>query len=387
MSDINFVEVDAGKIENDLIQQFEQALGETFYPADERRIFLQQETPVIVGLKNEINDSARQNLIRYARGSVLDALGEFYGNRGLRLTAQKAVVTLRFTLSAVMVTDITVPKGTRATPDGAIYFATTIDLQIPAGQTTGDVSAEAADVGTQYNGYIAGQIKTIVDPVPYVASVTNTDTSAGGGDVESDDNYRARLQLLPESFSTAGPEGAYIFWAKSADSTIVDVAVDSPSAGVVRIVPLLINGGIPGQTILDSVLAATSAKDRRPLTDQVQAAAPTAVNYNITLTYYLDADQKADETTYRQAIEGVNLDCGADSAIAAYTSWQQEKLGRAINPDQLRYFIQAAALYQAGAVTKTAVKRIALTDPVYTAITSIQVAKAVTITVTYGGLE
>ncbi|WP_162991122.1 hypothetical protein [Biomaibacter acetigenes] len=39
MSEVNFVEVDAESLKNQLIQDFESALGETFYPGDERRIF------------------------------------------------------------------------------------------------------------------------------------------------------------------------------------------------------------------------------------------------------------------------------------------------------------------------------------------------------------
>lgn len=387
MIDIQFVEVDAGAIEADLITQFEQALGVTLYPADERRIFLQQLAQVIVAEKNSINDSARQNLSRYSRDIVLDAWGERYGSRGKRLAGNKALIPIRVTLSAVQSLDVTVPKGTRITPEGTLFFATTADLKVIAGQSTIEGYAEALDIGERYNGFSVGAIKNIVDPVPYVSSITNTDVSADGSDVETDDNYRKRLWLLPESFSTAGPEGAYIFWAKSADSSIVDIAVDSPSAGVVRIIPLLKDGGIPGQIVLDKVLAAVSAKDRRPLTDNVQTDIPSVVNYDINLTYYLDEDIKADEMNYRKTIEGKNLDCASDSAIYQFISWQQSKLGRSVSPDQLRYFLQSATSYQLNGQNKTAVKRLALTAPVYTAITAIQVAKVGTITVTYGGLE
>lgn len=388
MSDINFIEVDAGQIQSDLIQGFETALRTTLYPADERRIFLQQETPVIVALKNVINDSARQNLLRYARDEVLDALGEFWGSRGLRLAAQKATVPLRITLSAAQPTDTIISKDDiEVTPDGKLNFVGTVDVTIPAGQLTANTQGISEVAGAQYNGFTAGQIKTIIKPIPYVSSIVNTDVSSSGADAESNDNYRARIQLLPESFSTAGPEGAYIFWAKTADSSIADVYPDSPSPCVVMITVLLKDGGIPTQDILDKVLAVTSPKNRRPLTDQVQAQAPTTVNYDITLTYYLDKNQSADETNYRKAIEGENLDSGADSAVAQYFSWQQSALGLAISPDILRYFIQSAAQYQTGSTTKTAVKRIDFTAPAYTAITKTQVAKVGTVNVTYGGLE
>ncbi|TZE82008.1 baseplate assembly protein [Calorimonas adulescens] len=374
MSGINFVDVDAESLKNQLIQDFESALGETFYPGDERRIFLLQILPLIVGLKNDINESAKQNLLRYARGSMLDALGEFYNTP--RLQAQKATVTLRFTLSGPQAMEVIIPKGTRATPDGNIYFATNADLVIPPGQITGDITAVSTEAGAKYNDYAPGQIKTIVDPVPYVASVTNIDTSSGGADIEPDDDgvniwsrYRERIRLAPESFSVAGPEGAYIYWAKTADANIIDVSVSSPSAGTVKVVPLLKDGEIPSQAILDKVSTIVSSKDKRPLTDNVQVAAPTTVSYDITLTYYIALERQTEETIIRNAIEGTG------GAIDQYKSWQAGKLGRAVNPDYLRQLILNAGAF-----------RIDIISPMYIEINPDQVAKAGTVTVTYGGL-
>lgn len=365
--DIQFVEVDSKAIYDKLISDFENALGETLYPGDERRIFLLQELPVIVGLKNDINESAKQNFLRYATGNKLDVLGEFYN--ALRLPAQKATTTLRFTLSSVQPTNITIPRGTRVTPDGLLYFATTEDLIIPAGQTTGDVTAESTEAGAKYNDFAPGQIKNIVDPLPYVASVTNLDSSSGGADVEDDDSYRERIRLAPESFSVAGPEGAYIYWAKTADVNIIDVSVTSPSPGVVKIVPLMANGKIPSQVILDKISAIVSSKDKRPLTDDVQVTAPAEVSYNIELTYYIATERQTEENAIRNAIEGLG------GAVDQYKLWQAGKLGRAINPDYLRQLMLNAGAF-----------RIDITTPVYTEINADEVAIAGTVTINYGGL-
>lgn len=368
MSEIKFVEVDSLAIQNEMIKDFESALGETLYPGDERRIFLLQMLPIIVGIKNDINNTGRQNLLRYAAGDVLDAMGEFYDCT--RLAAQKATVTMQFTLSAAQATDVIIAAGTRVTPDGTLYFATTEALTITTGNTTGTVSAEAMVAGEIYNGYAAGQIKTLVDIVAYVALVVNINESSGGSDTESDDSYRERIRLAPESYSGAGPTGAYEYWAKTADVNIVDVTVDSPSAGTVRIVPLMENGGVPSQEVLDAVEAIVTADNRRPLTDNVTVVAPTQVPYNITLTYYIATADQAKESSIRNAIE----DSGG--ALDQYKAWQCAKLGSAINPDQLRYYLMAAGA-----------SRIALTDPAYTALNVDEVAAAGTITVTYGGLE
>jgi phage-related baseplate assembly protein len=365
---MNFLTIDSESIKKELITAFEAALGETLNPGDERHTFLMQFLQVIVGIKNDINNSARSNMLKYATSETLDEMGQFYGCT--RLPAQKATVTMRFTLSAIQAEDISIPSGTRVTPNGTLYFSTKEEIKITAGQNYVDIIAEATLPGSAHNGFTAGQIKTLVDSIAFIASVTNTTASSGGSDIESDKNYRERIRLAPESYSTAGPSGSYEYWAKTADSTISDVKVTSPSAGTVQIVPLLINGEIPGQNILDKVLAAVSSKDRRPITDNVTVVAPTKVNYDITLTYYISSADQVNESVICAEIED------AGGAIDLYKAWQCEKLGRQINPDQLRYYI-----------LKSGAARIVLTAPVYTDINDNQVAAAGTVTVTYGGLE
>lgn len=368
LADIEFVDINTNTIENELIGAYEAATGEPLYPGDERRIFLMNLVPVIAAIKNSINDTGNQNLLSNARGVKLDALGELHSTT--RLAAQKAMVTMRFTLSSAQPSSVTVPLGTRVTPDGVIMFATTQPLVIASGQTYADVKAEAIEAGAAYNNYAPGQIKALVDPIEYISSVSNIDTSSGGADIESDDDYRERIRQAPESFSVAGPEGAYIYLALTADSTIADISVTSPSAGVVKIVPLLVGGVVPGQAILDKITEVVSAKDKRPLTDNVQVVAPVEVTYNIDLTYYISSSRQTEETAIKEAIEG------ADGAIEAYKAWQSEKLGRAINPDELRYRIMKEGAY-----------RVVLNSPVYTAVDPDKVAKIGTINVVYGGLE
>jgi len=375
MSEINFVEVDAAAIESQMIRDFENALQTTLYPGDERRIFLEQEIQVIVGLKNNINDAARQNLLRYMRGVQLDIYGERVNCP--RLPAQMASVTLQWTLSAAQATDIIIEKGKRATPDGQLFFANAEDLIIPAGQTSGTVKGIATIAGTAHNGLTAGQISTIVDPTPFVASVTNIDTSSGGTDIEPDDDgvniwsgYRERIRLAPTSFSTAGPEDAYVFWAKSASQNIIDVAPLSPNPGEIQIVVLMADGNAASQDILDAVLAACTPKNRRPLTDSVTAVAATEVPYNLTVTYYIDQANAEQAAVIQDAIEG------AGGAVEQYILWQRSKLGRAINPDHFRFL-----------ALKAGASRLVVTAPVFTEIEADEVAIVDTVTITYGGLE
>lgn len=116
-------------------------------------------------------------------------------------------------------------------------------------------------------------------------------------DDETDDALRERIKLAPESFTTAGSRGSYIYHAKSADSSIVDVAVLSATPGTVQVYPLVATG-LPDQAILDAVLAICSAEDVRPLTDEVQALPPVPTDYAIAVT--VETYQWPDRTLVQQ---------------------------------------------------------------------------------------
>ncbi len=104
--------------------------------------------------------------------------------------------------------------------------------------------------------------------------------------MESDASYRRRVQLALEGFSTAGPEGAYIFHALSVPH-VKDVAVLGPNdseaiePGEVKVYVV----GIEPGAVLPEVVAAVAARlnkdDVRPLTDQVEVIGAERVVYNI----------------------------------------------------------------------------------------------------------
>ena len=67
------------------------------YPGDERRIFGEGLVAVFVALYNSLDDTGRQTLLRYARGEVLDAIGERLDVH--RLEGSPAKTTMRFSVS------------------------------------------------------------------------------------------------------------------------------------------------------------------------------------------------------------------------------------------------------------------------------------------------
>lgn len=364
--EISYGDTDPNSVVAAVLASIESALGRSLYPGDPVRLLALAFAAEDINLRNLIDEAGRQNLLAYATGSNLDALGDLVGVS--RIQAIGAQTTLQFTASAAQGADITIPKGTRVSPGNQVYFATDIDAVIPAGQTTVTVTATAVTPGAAGNGYVIGEINQIVDPVAYVPTVTNTTATAGGCDTEEDDPYRQRIRLGIARFSVAGPSGAYEYWAKTASTQIADVYVTSSQPGYVDIYVLQVDGQIPGTDLLNQVAAIVSADDIRPLTDYVQVHAPTTVDYTVNLTYYIRQSDAATASSIQAAVT---------QAVDDWVSWQKAVLGRDINPSQL-----VAQIINAGA------KRVDITSPVYTTVadTAIAILNG-TATVTYGGLE
>lgn len=100
--------------------------------------------------------------------------------------------------------------------------------------------------------------------------------------MESNESFRHRIQLAPQGFSVAGPEGAYIFHALGADARVLDASATSPSPGqVVLTVLSRIGDGVAPQDLLDAVAAVLGADDVRPLTDFVVVQSADIIHYQI----------------------------------------------------------------------------------------------------------
>lgn len=158
---------------------------------------------------------------------------------------------------------------------------------------------------------------------------------------ESNDSLRRRVQLSFEGFSTAGPEGAYIFHALGSDARVLDADARSPVPGQVIVAVLSnVGSGVAPSDLLDAVNTTLSDEDVRPLTDQVLVESAVIVNYAIT----------AQLTLYPGPDATVVLDA-ANAAALAYAE-TNHRLGRDITVSGL-----FAALHQEG------VQNVALTSP------------------------
>lgn len=100
--------------------------------------------------------------------------------------------------------------------------------------------------------------------------------------MESNDDFRARIQLAPEGYTTAGSEGSYIFHAKNADAQVKDVQPVSPTPGSVVVYILSRQGdGTADERLIGKVRDALTPKDVRPMTDKVSVLSANIVGYTI----------------------------------------------------------------------------------------------------------
>ena len=364
--DIHFVDTDTNTVVNALIQSYEAFTGRTLYPADPARLFILWVADIIIQERVNIDFSARQNVPRYAEGEYLDSLAELFKD-AYRLEPEKAKTTLRFTLSIPLEVATIVPAGTRVTVDGEIIFQTMKALTIPAGDLFGDVEAECQTAGEIGNGFVPGQITQLIDIFPYFGSVENVSESDGGADEESDTAFYERMRESVETFSTAGPLGAYEYYAKSASALIVDVKATSPEPGEVDVRVLLSGGQLPGEEILKEDLDILNADKVRPLTDHVTVAAPDTVPYDIDFTYWT---QEGGAVSDEKVAENIA------AAVRTFKEWQGAKMGRDVNPSYL-----ISLLMQAGA------KRVKVRSPVDTVVYDNAVAVIGETTVVNGGAE
>lgn len=368
LPEIKFVETDTETIESEVVSMFESITKRTLNRADPERIALLAITYILIGKMIEVDRTAKGVLLRYAKNTLLDYMGEMYSIP--RTQAKYARSTERFTLSIPLQAPLLIPQGTRIGPDGgdgSFYFSTEQAVIIPPLTLTYDIPVVASEPGVIGNGFLTGQLNKLMDPIQYISGVTNITVSEGGSEREDDDTYRERIRTAPEGFATAGPEDAYIYWTKSASPLIKDVYVDSPAPNEVRVIPLLEDGEIPGPEIISVIEDTLSPKTRRPLNDLVSVEAPTQVSYNVNVEYTILQSRITESQVIQDAV---------NSAVQDYIIWQKTKLGRDINPSELIARMKEAGAHKINVISPAS----------YQEVIGTAVAIAATPTVTFGGL-
>lgn len=106
--------------------------------------------------------------------------------------------------------------------------------------------------------------------------------------MESDTDYRLRIQQAFEGMSVAGSTGAYQFHGRSADGRVADISVISPEPACVTVSVLSReNNGTASGELLAVVRNALNDEDVRPVADRVTVQSAVIVDYTIEAALYL----------------------------------------------------------------------------------------------------
>ena len=299
--------------------------------ADPMRLIAYADCLLLYQVVQYAERAGKMSLLKYSFGDYLENIGALKGIE--RLQGAAAVTKLRFTLSMRRNNVVIIPAGTRVTAGDGTYFETLDIMEIPAGNLSGEIHAACKEIGTRGNSYREGELNILVDPIPYVAKVENLTVTEGGTDLETDESLAERIYLAPSAWSTAGPDAAYKYWVKTFDTAITDVRVESETPGTVEIYFILQEGDLPDEAMIEELTMFLQNERIRPLTDQVIVRAPEARSYEISLTYYINESDRAKAASIQENVR---------NAVQEYASWQKEKIGRDINPDQLRKMVISA---------------------------------------------
>lgn len=183
---------------------------------------------------------------------------------------------------------------------------------------------------------------------------------------ESDDDLRLRAQQAWEGLSVAGPRGAYVFHAMSADGRVADATAISPNPAEALVTLLSTEGdGTASQDLIDTVDAALSAEDIRPVGDRLTVQSAAITNYAIDATLYVYPGPEQEP-----------IHEAAEAAIQRYIT-EQRRLGRDIRISAIH-----AALHVEG------VQRVELAAPAADVVLDdTQAAHCTGVTVVIGGSD
>lgn len=374
LPDVSFIDnLSLEDVKNILIEEYkkeyENITGKeaVMERSDPMRVLISAQAVLDMQLLSFVDRCGKMNLLKYAQGDFLDYMGAFK-NRA-RKEAEKASVMVRFFVADPRNEAEPIPQGTMVTADQKIFFETAEYAEIPAGESSIEILCSATTAGAEGNDYEKGEITTLVTPTGFISAVSNTTKSSGGTDRENDEDYAEGIFRAPDKYSVAGPEPAWISLVKDFNSDVEDVYPDTvPGSGVVQITVLMKHGRIPESTELQNIHNYLMRPDIHTLCTTVEVKPPALQYYEISLTYYIGESNRSRAAEVQKNVE---------QAVGAYTEWQDSRVGRDINPDELLVLLK-----QAGA------KRAVITSPVFYQIPDGTVAHFNgTQKVIYGGAE
>ncbi len=187
--------------------------------------------------------------------------------------------------------------------------------------------AYATGANLDHLGALVGVSRLVITPAD--------DLTGTPAVMEADDAFRARIVLAPESFTSAGPELAYVSHAKGASGDVLDASATSPAPGKVLVSVLSrLADGTAAPDLIAAVAKIVTDRAVRPLGDDVTVASAQIVRFVVS----------ASLVTFSGPDVSVVLDA-ARTALAAYLA-DNRKLGRTITLSGISAALTVAGVHR-----------------------------------------
>lgn len=364
MNNLDIYKKTGEQIEEEMCAKYTAITGETLYPSDLVRVLFKIIAYFLFLSGKAINYMHRQSFLQYADENHIHLHGY---QKGLeRKQPQKSVTTVRF-YREVIGEKRTVPFGTKVAC-GEVVFSTTKTIFFDINDSYVDIPIECIEPGEFSNNIMPGQINKLIDIISYVTKVENVSPTSGGADLEDIESYREAIRTIPESYSCAGPKGAYEYHTRRADTTIRDVFVNSDTPGTVQLYCLNQKGQPLSQEVSNRTLDYLQNGEVRPLGDIVTLHSPTRVDYNLRFDFYIPKSLEVHSASISNDV----------NRISNEFIIRNQQLGKDLNLDELIVELK-----------KVGVKRIQTTMPYFTQIDkkSYPVGTIQTGDINFGGVE
>jgi phage-related baseplate assembly protein len=273
----------------DWFEHHEDGPKRKLFPAQLEMVFIRLMAFALSILGEEAQAASEQRWLLFATGHKLDVAAA--NNSTFRLKASAATCAFDLTLIQAQPIDVFIKKGTAilANQSDGLSFLTDEDVLISSGQTTKSVVGIANIEGDIGNNVAMGSINVPLIAVNANLTATNTETSTGGANEETDNSLRFRAMAAHDRISKAGGRASYIQQVRAYSPAIIAVEVVRPQEGHIWIYTLL-SDGAPSPSFLQGVADWMKPKIKRPQGDNVTSKAPEAVTFTISGTVRYEGD-------------------------------------------------------------------------------------------------
>lgn len=324
-TELRYVDYDAEATWQEMMETYVAAGGDVLYPGDEKEILLRAVLAIATAIMARVDSALKMDTLTYATGEYLKEYGRKRNCEYIEAVAATAKATITFRATGVAGA---LSAGTEMTEDGQMIWTLDEDIEITGTAQEVEAGITCLTAGAAGNSLAAGAQLQLLETSDAVVSAIVTEAASGGVDAEDEEVYRERIRNYGLASVTTGPAQQYEGQAMAVSSQIIDARAVNDGDGEVGVY-LILADGADEEVIIPMVEERLSAETSRPLTDAVTVSVAEAEEYTLNVKVW-----------YSQ-YAGIGGD--VTQALADYKTWQDNRIGRAWNPDKL-----TAMLYQAG---------------------------------------